>query len=101
MYASARSNGPIDFKNRFAGRANDELLGNAGNFSYYAIGSDLLPDLILDLGAAGYGIKQATLRSLGVRVKGPDFSDLTGNFFSDRSAKGMRESGLAAHGCNR
>jgi len=37
------SGGPIDFKNIFKHKADPVLLGQAGNFAYYAIGSGYLP----------------------------------------------------------
>src|SRR6185369_6262254 len=43
IFAIPSSNGPIDFKNTFKGQADPELLGSAGNFAYYAIGSGNIP----------------------------------------------------------
>jgi RHS repeat-associated protein len=88
----AGSNGPIDFKNTFRGQANAAMLGQAGNFAYYAIGSGILPNFELDAGAGAYAFYSA------VRGRKP-FSSLTGPMFSDASAASVRNQGLAANGC--
>ncbi len=84
--------GQIDFKNNFAGKAPRELLGNAGNFAYYAIGAGYIPTTALDLGAGGYGL-------YGVAKGTFPSTFLTGRFYSDDSARRQREPGLAAGGC--
>lgn len=88
----AGSNGPIDFKNTFRGQANAAMLGQAGNFAYYAIGSGILPNFELDAGAGAYAIYSAVLGR-------KPFSSLTGPMFSDASAASVRNQGLAAKGC--
>jgi len=88
----AKGGGPIDFKNIFAGQASRELLANAGNFAYYAIGEGYIPTTALDLGAGAYGL-------YGAAVGRFPTSFLTGRFFSDDSARLMRSPGLAANGC--
>ena len=54
--AMARPHGPIDFKNIFQGQGDPDRLGKAGNFAYYAIGSGILPDRMLDAGASAYNL---------------------------------------------
>jgi stringent starvation protein B len=89
----ALPNGPIDFKNNFAGQPSDVNLPDAGNFAYYAIGSGTLPNFELDLGAIAYGVATAVF---GNRP----FSDLTGNG-SDKSAAKVRDAALASDGCKK
>jgi RHS repeat-associated protein len=84
----------IDFKNTMAGQAPIELLGNAGNFAYYAIGSGYFSAGILDMGAGGYAIKSAFIPSSPVT-----FSALTMPYGQDTSAKLQEGPGLAANGC--
>jgi hypothetical protein len=84
--------GQIDFKTTFAGQASREMLGDAGNFAYYAIGQGFIPNTVLDMGAGFYGIYGA------ITGRFP-WSFLTGRFFSDDSARRMRTSGLSANGC--
>jgi len=92
FYPIAEGGGSIDFKNIFRGQANAALLGQAGNFAYYAIGSGILPAWELDAGAGAYALKAA--------LQGKkSFSSLTGPFFSDASAASVRTQGLAANGC--
>ena len=92
FFAIVKPNGPIDFKNTFKGQAPGNILGQAGNFAYYAIGSGLLPNIELDLGAGAYAVLAA--------LKGhKQFSELTGRFFSDSSAALVRAPALAANGC--
>jgi hypothetical protein len=92
FYSIAQPNGPIDFKNNFSGQANGALLGQAGNFAYYAIGSGILPTAELDAGAGAYALFSATFGS-------KSFSSLTGPMFSDASAASVRNAGLATPGC--
>ena len=92
FYSISQSNGPIDFKNIFRGQANAAMLGQAGNFAYYAIGSGILPNFELDAGAGAYAVYSA------IRGRKP-FSSLTGPWFSDASAASVRSQGLAAGGC--
>jgi RHS repeat-associated protein len=92
FYPIAKSNGPIDFKNNFRGQANGAMLGQAGNFAYYAIGAGILPNWELDAGAGAYALYSA--------FRGQkSFSSLTGPMFSDASAVSVRNVGLAANGC--
>jgi hypothetical protein len=86
------SNGPIDFKNKFRGKANGATLGLAGNFAY-SIGAGILPDTELDAGAATYALYSA------IRGQKP-WSSLTGPLFSDASAAAVRAAALSANGCN-
>lgn len=91
--AIAQNNGPIDFKNAFPGNpSRGAVLGSAGNFAYYAIGSGYLPDFELDFGAGLYAVGSAILGR-------KPWSNLTGRMFSDASAKAVRMSALAAGGC--
>ncbi len=92
FFSISQSNGPIDFKNIFRGQANAAMLGQAGNFAYYAIGSGILPNFELDAGAGAYAVYSA------IRGRKP-FSSLTGPWFSDASAASVRSQGLAAGGC--
>jgi RHS repeat-associated protein len=92
----ARDYGQIDFKNGAAGNsvlASRAVLGQAGNFSYYAIGSGYLSPSLLDTGAGAYAITSVLLG------KNP-FSTLTGPMFSDVSAASVRNAGLATPGCS-
>ena len=73
-------NGPIDFKNIFKGKGDATLLGQAGNFAYYAVGSGYLPTLELDAGAAAYAI-------------------LAHGSLSSPDARAVRDMALAANGC--
>jgi RHS repeat-associated protein len=90
--AIAKSHGPIDFKNSYKGQANATMLGQAGNFAYYAIGSGFLPSRELDIGAGLYGLYSAIFGN-------KHFSDLTGPMFSDTSAASVRDAALASNGC--
>lgn len=92
FYDVVKSNGPIDFKNIFAGQADPSLLGQEGNFAYYAIGTGMLPTSELDAGAGAYALYSAILG------KKP-FSTLTGPMLSDSSAASVRNAGLASNGC--
>jgi RHS repeat-associated protein len=84
--------GPVDFNNNFRGQASASFLGQAGNFAYYSIGSGILPDFELDLGAGAYGVTSA--------LRGQkSFSQLTGPMFSDASAASVRGAALASQGC--
>ncbi|MGH9725429.1 MAG: RHS repeat-associated core domain-containing protein, partial [Candidatus Acidiferrales bacterium] len=76
----ASPGGPIDFKNNFNGQAAPNLLGQAGNFAYYAIGSAYFPTFALDAGATGYAI-------------------LAHGSLSSPNAQVVRSNGLAANGC--
>jgi len=87
-----KSNGLIDFKNNFKGKANAGMLGQAGNFAYYAIGSGFLPSRELDTGAGLYGLYSAIFGN-------KHFSDLTGPMFSDTSAASVRDAALASNRC--
>jgi RHS repeat-associated protein len=91
----ARDYGQIDFKNGAAGSsvlANRAVLGQAGNFAYYAIGSGYLSPGLLDTGAGAYAVTSALLGK-------KSFSTLTGPMFSDASAASVRNAGLATPGC--
>jgi hypothetical protein len=90
--AIVRPGGQIDFKMIFTGQASHEMLGDAGNFAYYAIGEGYIPDTALDLGAGAYGV-------YGVLVGTFPPSFLTGPFFSDDSARRQRGPGLSSDGC--
>jgi RHS repeat-associated protein len=79
--AIAQPNGPIDFKKNFRGQASATTLGQAGNFAYYAIGTNFLPNAVLDAGASAYSI--FTGRGAGI----------------DNSANSVRNAALAAGGC--
>jgi hypothetical protein len=93
FYSIAKPNGPIDFKNIFrSSGASPSVLGQAGNFAYYAIGSGILPNAELDVGAGLYALKNALFGA-------KRFSTLTGPMFSDASAASVRDAGLAANGC--
>jgi hypothetical protein len=92
FFSIASSGGPIDFKVQFRGQANAALLGQEGNFAYYAIGSTFFPTTILDAGAGAYGISTAMFGSR-------HFRNLTGPWFSDTSAASVRSAGLASNGC--
>ena len=70
-------NGPTDFKNNFRGQAPGPFLGQAGNFAYWSIGSGILPNTELDIGAGGYGLFSSIF---GNRP----FSDLHPPFFMDK-----------------
>jgi hypothetical protein len=91
----ARDYGQIDFKNGAAGSsvlANRAVLGQAGNFAYYSIGSGYLSPGLLDAGAGAYAVTSALLGK-------KSFSTLTGPMFSDASAASVRNAGLATPGC--
>lgn len=92
FFSIAISNGPIDFKNNFRGQANGAMLGQAGNFTYYAIGTGIFPNWELDAGAGAYGLYSAALGR-------KPFSSLTGPMFSDASAASVRNAALASNGC--
>jgi hypothetical protein len=85
---------PIEFKNIFRGQADAKMLGQAGNFAYYAIGSGFLSNTELDFGAAAYAFYSALIGQ-------KPFSSLTGPMFSDSSAAEMRNPGLSANGCRK
>lgn len=92
MAAIAWPNGPIDFKNNFHGQGDAGTLGRAGNFAYYAIGTGLIPNGMLDAGAGAYAITSA--------LRGhKSWSTLTGPMFSDQSAASVRDAALASGGC--
>lgn len=81
----ARPHGDIDFKNNFKGRADPDDLAKAGNFAYYAIGSGILPDRMLDAGASAYNLyKHLTLQN----------RDNSSAFEPDASAKSVRDAAL-------
>jgi RHS repeat-associated protein len=90
--AIVKGGGPIDFKNIFKGQGDPTVLGEAGNFAYYAIGSGLLPDIELNAGATIYGI-------YAVATGQKPLSELTGRGYSDSSADAVRNTALAANGC--
>jgi hypothetical protein len=71
--------GAIDFKNRFRGQGDPIDLGKAGNFAYYAIGSGILPDAVLDAGASAYNVYKK-------------FKDSTSKSKQNDSAAGMKQS---------
>lgn len=82
----ARPYDEIDFKNKFKGQGNPDDLANAGNFAYYAIGSGILPDSVLDAGASAYNLyKHMTLQS----------KDYTGALEPDASANNVRDAAIA------
>jgi len=87
-------NGPIDFKNRFRGQANASVLGSAGNFAYYAVGSGYIPSSLLDFGAGTYAVAAAVFGR-------KPFSSLTGPMFADASAAAVRSAALASNGCHK
>jgi hypothetical protein len=78
--------GVIDFKNKFKGQGNPDDLAKAGNFAYYAIGSGILPDTVLDAGASAYNLYKT------VTGQNNDNSDALG---PDASAQSVREKALA------
>jgi hypothetical protein len=84
--AMARPHGPIDFKNTFKGRGDPDQLGKAGNFAYYAIGSGVLPDTVLDAGASAYNLYKSMIDS-------KNRHDISPN--PDSSAMTVRDSALA------
>lgn len=86
----ALPHGPIDFKNGAAGQGgNQALLGQAGNFAYYAIGSGYISPTVLDIGASAYSIyARKPFSSLG---QGP--------LLIDASAASVRTPALATPGC--
>jgi hypothetical protein len=88
--AMAWPNGPLDFKNRFAGQDDPVALGRAGNFAYYAIGSGIFPDAMLDAGATGYNL----YKTVGNIVKGAP-TDGSDPFGPDKSAQLVRNQALA------
>ena len=91
MFSIANVGGPIDFKRKFRGQANGGMLGQAGNFAYYAIGSGIIPTFELDAGAAGYSL-------YSLIFGGKKFSDITWRGI-DTSAASVRDLALAANGC--
>jgi hypothetical protein len=93
MAVIAWPNGPIDFKNNLRGQTSGALLGRAGNFAYYSIGSQIVPDEVLDFGAGSYAVVAAMRRQ-------KPFSELTGPMFSDASAASVRDDALASKGCS-
>jgi RHS repeat-associated protein len=92
FHSIVRSRGPVDFKNIFYHQADPAMLGAAGNFSYYAIGSGMLPTFELDSAAGAYGIYNWAFGH-------KDWSTLSGRMFSDASADAVRIPGLSSNGC--
>lgn len=88
--AMAWPNGPLDFKNRFKGQGDPTQLGRAGNFAYYAIGSGILPDAMLDAGATGYNLYKNAKAAMGNGV-----TDGSNPFGPDASAQSVRSQALA------
>jgi hypothetical protein len=84
--AAVQPHGPLDFKNRFKGQDDPTVLSNAGNFAYYALGSGIFPDAVLDAGATGYNLYKA------VTGQKRDASSLFG---PDTSAQSVRDQALA------
>ena len=78
--------GSIDFKNQFQGQGNATDLGRAGNFAYYAIGSGILPDAVLDAGASAYNFYKS------VTGQSKDNSNMSE---PDDSAQSVRDQALA------
>jgi hypothetical protein len=60
-----KGGGLVDFKTTFAGQASREMLGDAGNFAYYAIGQGYIPTMVLDVAAGGYGLYGVSVGQLG------------------------------------
>ena len=77
--------GAIDFKNQFKGQGNPDDLGKAGNFAYYAIGSGILPDAVLDAGASAYNFYKS------VTGQNKDNSNMSR---PDTSARSVRDQAL-------
>jgi hypothetical protein len=88
MYSIAKPRGPIDFKNNFRGKADGKMLGEAGNFAYYAIGTGILPNAVLDAGAGFYSF-----------ISNKPASDTHGFWGIDSSAASVRDAALASNGC--
>ena len=88
MFFIGRPRGPIDFKNIFRGQANGLMLGKAGNFAYYAIGTGILPNAVLDAGAGFYSF-----------YANKDASHTHGFWGIDDSAFSVRDAALASNGC--
>ena len=90
-------NGAIDFKNRFRGQGDPTDLGRAGNFAYYAIGSGILPDAVLDAGASAYNFyktsKDLIAKQDGSAAKMKQNSIAI--FSPDASAQSVRDHALA------
>lgn len=83
-------NGVIDFKNRFHGQGDPIDLGKAGNFAYYAIGSGILPDAVLDAGASAYNLYKKIIDT------NPEMKQNNNATFSpDASAQSVRDHALA------
>jgi hypothetical protein len=88
FYNTARSGGPIDFKNQFQGKTEQEAdkLGRAGNFAYYAVGDGIVPRGLLDFGAAGYALWQlATGRKKSSDITLPRLIDKRANAVRDKA----------------
>ena len=94
----ARDYGQIDFKSGAAGSGgNGAILGQAGNFAYYAIGSGFISPNMLDFGASVYAVA-ATVPYPG--HSGKSFSAIgNGPMLIDDSAASVRSAGLATPGC--
>jgi hypothetical protein len=89
----ARDYGQIDFKNGAAGSGgNSTVLGQAGNFAYYAIGSGYLSPTTLDVGASVYS-------HASVLLGRKSLSSLTGPLGIDASAASVKNAALATPGC--
>lgn len=89
--AAVQPHGPMDFKNRFKGQDDLGTLSKAGNFAYYAIGSGILPDAMLDAGATGYHLYKT--------VTDQNRKDQSSPFGPDASAQSVRDQALA-YGAN-
>ena len=88
--AAVQPHGPMDFKNQFQGQDDPNKLAKAGNFAYYAIGSGIFPDAVLDAGASGYNLVKTVIGKLtGGKTDG---SNPLG---PDKSAQSVRDQALA------
>lgn len=90
FYNIAKSGGPIDFKNQFRNKPEQEAdrLGRAGNFAYYAIGDGIIPRGLLDFGAAGYALWHTA-------TGGKNPSDITLPRLIDKRAAEVRDKALS------
>jgi hypothetical protein len=90
-------NGAIDFKNRFRGQGDPTDLGKAGNFAYYAIGSGILPDAVLDAGASAYNFYKSSKDSKAKQASSAAKMKQNNNaiFSPDASAQSVRDHALA------
>ncbi|HVW75199.1 MAG TPA: hypothetical protein VHC39_16295 [Rhizomicrobium sp.] len=85
--ATVWPHGPMDFKNQYQGQGDPDQLARAGNFAYYAIGSGIFPDAMLDAGATGYHLYKT--------MTDQNRKDQSSPFGPDASAQSVRDRALA------